>query len=166
MPDNGPSDVKLKGRQAALAVVSKLRAPQPEPAPAEPVEQPPIQLTGLEQVTEAIEKIASRELDLSDITAQIAALVDSNEPFDTSDIVSAIEALKLESNLTVDFSPVIEAIDRLSIDLSPLQKQLDNITSAVNDNTSAIMDLVEVAKSPKEVVYDSMGRVIEIKIKL
>ena len=147
------TDKRLEGRRAALAVIQK-NAPPEAPEPASPVD--------LSELTEAVQALAESRPDFGPLESAIKAIKLQSEAADLAPIIAAIRAIKLQSE-AADLAPVVEAIkaQKLEIDLTELKA----IRKALDENTAAILSLVQVAQTPKTVVYDSAGRVTEIKLK-
>ena len=147
------TDKKLEGRRAALSVLQKTKPPEIPPPPE------PVDLSGL---TEAVQALAENRPDFGPLESAIQGIKLQSEAADLAPIIAAIRAIKLQSE-AADLAPVVEAIkaQKLEIDLTELKA----IRTALNENTAAILSLVRVAQTPKTVVYDSAGRVIEIKLK-
>ena len=156
MSDNA----KQSGRLFALNIVSKINAikeKQNKPPPPPP-ETPIIETSPL---VEAIEALVDNKVDLGPLIEAIEAT--QTDALDLGPVVKAIGEIELKFD--VDLSAVAKQIEAVAKRPPADTKKLDNIVIAMNKNTDALLELVKVARSSKTVIYDTMGRIIEIKLK-
>ncbi len=154
-----PGESKLDGRKTALALVNRINGNKPaEPAPI-----------SFDDLTEAIDRLAESRPDVSEPLAAIAEALSNlkHEAADLSPIVKALAALEISSTTEIDLSAVVQAIEskKTAVDLSTVEKELKAIRVALEQSNNVTLQLVKAAKASKQVIYDSAGRIVEIKIK-
>jgi ribosomal protein S7 len=157
---SGKGNNKLRGRQAALAVVAKLQQ--------KPEAEEPQAIQGFDALVAALENIVESRPDMSEAYASIeAAIKDIKIETETVDLTPLVEAIsKIQPTVEFDPSPIVAAIEAqdVSIDLTKVEDELVKIRKAIEGNNQVLLQLVKAAKSSKKVIYDKAGRVSEIKI--
>ena len=141
-------DSKTKGQQAALALVSKLKKDD-RPINVESLTIDELKVPGIDAVSDELKKLTEKDIDLSGIESALRLL--NKSPLDLGGLIDAV------SNISVQQS--------VNLDTDVLSKKLDAIRQAIEGNTDAINELVQVAKTARTVSYDNLGRIKEIKLK-
>lgn len=157
---SGKDNNKLRGRQAALAVVAKLQQ--------KPEAEEPQAIQGFDALVAALENIVESRPDMSEAYTSIeAAIKDIKIQTETVDLKPLVEAIsKIQPTVEFDPSPIVAAIEAqdVNIDLTKVEDELVKIRKAIEGNNQVLLQLVKAAKSSKKVIYDKAGRVSEIKI--
>ena len=151
---------KQRGRLVALQLLDKMKPKAVEPEkPQEPV------TLDLDPLVEAIGTLANNHVDLTPLVEALAE--HKPESLDLSPLIEVIASIELDAR--IDLEPVTKQIELLakkpSTNFAPVVDKLEEIKKAMEENTKVLSDLVAVVKMPKNVKYDTMGRIIEIGVK-
>ncbi len=166
-----PSDTKIAGRKLALSLVNKINAVEKKIPPAPPEKlgnggTANIALIETPQLVEVLRALQDNHIDIKPIVAAIESSV--AKPLNLNPLIEAVNALDLQ--LDIDVSAIAKEVEALSdvtrADSTRVVNKLGELVAATDKNTDALLELVKVAGASKVMVYDSFGRIIEVKIKV